>query len=684
MVIRVKIWMKVVGGFAIIIALMIAATFIAYQQNRTVSKLADGYQALMANAAPQGMMQRIIEILQVRESQGGYGLRTGTLDLRDVADQITSINQMVAGLLESRAFNDSQRRTLQAIDQNASAFRSDYMAYLVERGNGARWESDWNEAVRSLQAAAQGVGLFEEFSSMQIAALAYLKDKQPVQWDAYEGALLAFGAAVDRVAAGPRTLDVRKSLRASLNDYGNSKTYFQKESDAVASMTRTSREVVALSRRLEEELVAAQEASSAGAMRLMLIVLAVAVLAGALIALVIAGGITRAMTKAVGFASAIAEGDLTHRLGIRQHDEVGLLGENLDRMAARLGEMVTTIQLSAEQVAASSEEISASSMMLTEGAQSQASTLEETSASVEELTASIDQVSGHAQSQAAALEQGSGSMTQAQKSIEEISANLGQIADLARQSLNKSQQGADAVDRVVEAMNLISECSEKIGGIVSVISEIASQTNLLALNASIEAARAGEYGRGFAVVADEVSKLADRSSTSAKEIEGLIQESVKNVTGGVERARGSMVSMEEIKEAARLTSDMITNVSSAMQQQLASVSELTRAMENISEMSQSISAATEEQSASAREVSKAVESVNDLTQQSASSTEAISQSAEQLSVMAQQLHSLTTTFKVSASGNGGAPAAEAGGGGGNGTEASAEDAAVMEALTSRV
>jgi methyl-accepting chemotaxis protein len=383
---------------------------------------------------------------------------------------------------------------------------------------------------------------------------------------------------------------------------------------------------------------------------IVLIVAGIAIALGFLIYFVFSRSITTPLSKGVAFAQLVAGGDFSQQLDIRQKDEVGMLVEALNTMSMKLKDMITTIMDSADQVAASSEEISASSQSLAEGSQSQASTLEETSASVEELTASVDQVSGNAQSQAAAVEEGTASMAQVQRSIDEISKSLTDIAGLATQSVDKSVEGARAVMEVVEGINLISDSSEKIAGIVNVISDIADQTNLLALNASIEAARAGEHGRGFAVVADEVSKLADRSSTSTKEIGALIKESVKNVTRGVETAKGSQGAMEEIRGASQKVKEMIVGLSDALGQQVGAIKELAKALENVSEMSQSISAATEEQTSNAKQVAKAVESVNELTQAAASAAEEMSSSTEQLSGMAQELQKMTGQFKISADG----------------------------------
>jgi methyl-accepting chemotaxis protein len=383
---------------------------------------------------------------------------------------------------------------------------------------------------------------------------------------------------------------------------------------------------------------------------LIVLIIAVGVVAMILVigaVLLIARSISRPLALAAAFAGKIAEGNLSATVDMgRRSDEIGALAEALNRMREGLRDMTRQVQDGASQLAAGTEELSSSAQQLAEGAQNQASTLEETSAAIEELSSSVEQVADHAQSQSRTVTDAAATMDAMLESVTAVSGTLGKVAASAGTSVERARQGASSVKQAIAAIKDISESSEKIAGIVTVISDIADQTNLLALNASIEAARAGEHGRGFAVVADEVSKLADRSASSTKEIGALIKETLKQVRQGVDLAEGSGRSMEEIITGTMNASTMVSDLQKSIEQQASTIRGIAHAVEGLSEMSAGITAATEEQTTNSRQVSKAIESVNEITQAAAGAAEQMASSVEEMAGMAQQLRGLVSRFQL--------------------------------------
>ncbi|HYW82554.1 MAG TPA: methyl-accepting chemotaxis protein [Spirochaetia bacterium] len=374
--------------------------------------------------------------------------------------------------------------------------------------------------------------------------------------------------------------------------------------------------------------------------------LAVGIVGAILCGIFLTRMVTAPLSVMVGAAQRIAGGDLSQEIKVRKNDEFGDLSIAFNTMSAHVSAMMRQVRDAASQVAGSSAEISSSARQLSSGAQGQAATLEETSASVEELTASVGQVSQSAQAQVSFVESSSGDIQKLSATVEQMSKTLASVSEAAREATEKARQGTESVTTVVAAIKSISESSEKIAGIISVISDIADQTNLLALNASIEAARAGEHGRGFAVVAEEVSKLADRSASSTKEIVGLIGTSARTVGMGVQIAEASQAAMDAIIAGAKKTSQLVEELSGDLRQGLEGIRAVSKAIAEISGMSESISTAAEEQTANSRQVSKAIENVNELTQQASAASEEMSAATIELSTMATKLESLVQRFTL--------------------------------------
>ncbi len=282
--------------------------------------------------------------------------------------------------------------------------------------------------------------------------------------------------------------------------------------------------------------------------------------------------------------NAAADGDLTQSVTVDGNEAIDELAAGIKRMLGDLSGIISQVTESASQFNEGSRVIAESSQSLASGALTQSASVEEVSASIEELTASIDGVKDNAQ----------------------------EADEVAKKTSGLAKRGGAAVQKSIEAMELIRTSSDQIAEIIQVISEIASQTNLLALNAAIEAARAGEHGMGFAVVADEVRKLAERSNQAAGEITGLIKESSDRVQEGAQLSDETGSSLTEIIEGVQATVTKISEIATATVEQATNASQVGETIQGIAQVTEQAAAGSEEMASSSEELGAQASTLRDL------------------------------------------------------------------------
>jgi methyl-accepting chemotaxis protein len=301
----------------------------------------------------------------------------------------------------------------------------------------------------------------------------------------------------------------------------------------------------------DAELQIAAIQSSARTQSLAAIVLIiVGLVLSVIVGSVVARGIRRASRRVLTVIDGLESGDLTRSSGLTTRDEMGHMGQALDRAVAELRGVMGTVVSGADAVAASSEELSATSTQISAAA-------EETSTQAGVVSAAAEQVSQNVASVASAAEQMA-------SSIQEIASNASVAAEVAHRAVAAAASTSNTMAK-------LHESSAEIGNVVQLITSIAEQANRLALNATIEAARAGELGKGFAVVAGEVKELAQQTATATQGISRLVE--------GIQGDAGAAVAaIAEISEVVGQIADRQTTIASAVEQQTATTSEITRSV----------------------------------------------------------------------------------------------------------
>ena len=304
----------------------------------------------------------------------------------------------------------------------------------------------------------------------------------------------------------------------------------------------------------------------------MFLVVFVTFIAATFVTLFVSRGITRPVRAMADHLGEMAQGggDLTKRIEIISHDEVGQMANSFNAFVKKLEEIISEVRVSSDGVASAATQVAASAASLSQGTSEQAASIEETTSSLEQMSASITQ----------------------------NAENSRQMEQMAIKGARDSEESGGAVRESVSAMKQIAEK-------ISIIEEIAYQTNLLALNAAIEAARAGEHGRGFAVVATEVRKLAERSQTAAQEIGGLAANSV-----AVAERSGEL--LRELVPAIKKTSELVQEVSASSREQSSGVVQINKAMSSVDTVTQRNASSAEELSSTAEELAAQSEALQQL------------------------------------------------------------------------
>ncbi len=310
--------------------------------------------------------------------------------------------------------------------------------------------------------------------------------------------------------------------------------------------------------------------------------------------------------------------NLSVRAPVNSTDEIGRTSYIFNQMLDKFQTTIQHMHQSALQVAATAEELTATTAQTNHGMLQNRNETDLTVVAMNEMSATVQEVAQNTAQAALAAEDAE---QQSQASTTGIHNALSNISSLEQE-----------IQSAAQVVHGLAKDSQKIGKVLDVIRGIAEQTNLLALNAAIEAARAGDAGRGFAVVASEVRSLASSTHESTLEIQNLISSLQKGVTQSVEvmqqASDHAIESVKIVEHSVQLQNNVAEN------------------LQTVTAMNVQIATAAEEQRAVTEEINHNIVNISQVTEQTATSTQQIAAASEELAKLASQMQNMVEAFKV--------------------------------------
>ncbi|MHC6647956.1 HAMP domain-containing methyl-accepting chemotaxis protein [Alteromonas sp. HB246098] len=349
-----------------------------------------------------------------------------------------------------------------------------------------------------------------------------------------------------------------------------------------------------------------------------IVVVLISIAVAAFIGYVTVRAITRPLYRVNELLTVASSGDLTHRLDDSAQDEFGLLARNCNTLIGNLKELITAINVRAEQLAAASEQTSAVTAQTTHSIQDQKSQIGQVATATTEMHSTSQLVVQNAED----------TLSQ----IRHADAEAENVRQISLENKNTIEILSRDVQEAADVINKLHQDSASIGGILDVIRGVADQTNLLALNAAIEAARAGEQGRGFAVVADEVRTLASRTQESTQEINAMIEV----LQAGAEKAVSVMDQGKEQTAACVAQTEKATQA----------LDIITDAVHKAHDVSSQIEQSAREQNTVSQEISEKLETIVGIAEETTAGAQQTSESSHEVARLAEELQQSIRQFKV--------------------------------------